>query len=370
MLLRALVSLSFACGTSHPADPPDAGSADAGTERPDAGEPVPDAGTPAPDAGPGKDCSACDVGRACLRGVCIDTCGADPMVFDAELAPDLVPVANVCLILPPGPFAAHGRAGAIELAHAQIEAMGSDALAVIERYTASIVGPVDVEPGRRCTTRYRGTPSSTPQLLEGAGLSPSGALFHFAIASTTTSGPFGNRAFVVSEDCDVSQFDRSPGYDYGGVLLNERAADLILTGRIGMESGLVRGSELAGSGAGYGSVQRFEDRVVAVAFTGHGQVWLNWFSARALETGPYPVSATLGDLSDSSAETMFVAIDGHGIVGRALSTEEHVLFLRLEDGALVPGRSFFASSRFTRVIPVDGSTQAILQHEDGLLVVR
>lgn len=97
--IAALAVIAVGCG-GEPASPADAGSgADAA--------PIDDAAIVADaradedagpsDAGSGTACEpACAGGRACLRGVCVATCGADVAALEGALAVGLTPIVHAC----------------------------------------------------------------------------------------------------------------------------------------------------------------------------------------------------------------------------------------------------------------------------------
>ena len=75
----------------------DAGPGDSGAvqDAPVLADAPIDAGSDAGDVDGGP-CGGCGAGQACLRGVCIASCGGDPAALDAALAAGLTPVAHVC----------------------------------------------------------------------------------------------------------------------------------------------------------------------------------------------------------------------------------------------------------------------------------
>ena len=122
--LGAVILFAAACSAPPPAtdasvDAPDASAVDAATDRDsgaiDSGIALEDAGHDAGplDGGAARDAGAlldaggdtdggpidpcgCAAGTACLRGVCIATCGADLARLDAALAPDVEVVRHYC----------------------------------------------------------------------------------------------------------------------------------------------------------------------------------------------------------------------------------------------------------------------------------
>lgn len=370
LLLLGAASLAIACASS------DLGGDDHRLNDDDTGDSDRD---PDPDATDAERCDACNAGRTCLRGTCVDDCGGDPSTFDPDLAPDLQPIANICHSLPAGSFAAHARGDtAFTLVHMLTEVNGATTFIRLDRYAVALrTGELEHE-GRDCElTLTASTPTARIELVRELSLSPAGELAYFTLRETEympDHSTVGSRAEVVSSACEITEHARGDYYGYDGsvLLLSEDPNALLVSGGLRTGgSGVLRGPDLLAYGTGAGELQRIgDDGVLAVTSAGHGAIWLTRYATRDLEVGPFPVDGS--ELPGERWPSRFVALAGRGIVGNSAFEveDDHFLYDIEVQEEPVPEPERFASPRFTRVIPVDGSRRVLLEHAGGLLVVE
>lgn len=336
-----------------------------------------DASTPPP-----RDCSACDGDHACVRGVCIATCGLDPAAIDAEIAPDLTPLGHVCVVLPDGPLAARPAGPtSIDLLGATLTppaTPGGEATVAITRAGVDWAsGAILVGAGGCSTTFSPERGDLTLSLSDSMGLSPAGVLPHFGVHArlfSDTESVHADVAFVVDEE--RCAFTEARMQVYGGAtLLTEDPSELLAQGvdDDGLRMGLFRGDVELAHASAIGTVARFEGGVIAPIGTGHGAVSLVYYAADAVRGGPYPLRSDVVS-GWESWPIEFVVLEGRGLVGRAITSPDDTVLLyaaRLEGGALVLEEgTFFASERFAQVVPVHGSRRVVLAHDAGLLIVE
>ena len=202
--------------------------ADAGPMSGDAGPMSDDGG--ASDAGPGACATACASDEACVRGMCVATCGADTAGWEAALAAGLVPLRAFCRVadafgtLPSGA----GRAEVFDVV-ATATATGTDL--VVSAWGAS---PIDSAPRRELATVSVAHDAGT-FLFPGGSVTPSGGglLFGYTLSDPGVSG----EVIHVAADGTVTRYDAPGNFD--------AATDR--PGRF-----LVNGLGLAGAGTGQG----------------------------------------------------------------------------------------------------------------------
>ncbi|HKP56548.1 MAG TPA: hypothetical protein VJV78_07510 [Polyangiales bacterium] len=323
---------------------------------------------------------ACGSGRDRLRGVCVDTCGADLAELDPEFASDLRPIAHVCATeLLAKPFAARdeGKPGSLTLVDATAAAGGTPVELKLRFRTLTLAdGKLDV--GTTCTLQHATQTAGQVALHDELGLSPSGQYAHVLVReldSELTYQSLARRAYVVSRSCAVTPHDLGPGSNETTIMLADDPTRLIVTGYMpGLGTGIFLGSQYIAQGNK--PLRRYgDDGVLTMSGSGHGAVWLAWLSARALADGPYPVSGLRSEGEQWPYE--FVVARGRGLVGdRPVAVGErgeHWLFdVQHEDGRLYRQGTTtrFASQRFSRVLPVEASERVVLEHARGLLVVE
>lgn len=309
------------------------------------------------------------------RDGAIAECGTP--IEASDLAPELAPVFGVCLALEDGPLAAVARdADAFDLFHAHAETVGAVTTISVDRYAGSIAAGTLVRSGVACTTTLTAAdPATIVALSSSLGLSPAGERPHFGVRISTPPPDLRilpGRAYVVGDECTFHELEVD--HYAGGTMLSEDPAELIVNGSRESNLGLIRGdTEVAPSSGGGDVVRLGEGEVLAAVGSGHGAVQLMLYDAAALRTGPYPVGGIASDFESWPRD--FVALEGRRIVGRPVVSSDDDPHLRYEirvEGDRIPFAepAFFASSRFTRVVPIAGSARVLLQHEGGVLVVE
>lgn len=207
------LALLLGCGgtmaTPDAAAPADAAMNDAA--RVDAAI-VADAGvdSAAPDAAPaidanvdgGDPCDACSGESACLRGVCIATCGGDLTALDGSLADGLVPVANYCRT--PSAFGfAGGRV--YEVTASTVALVTTFTLA---RWTPGTTGTPTVEP--LGITTYTAT-GATELVFTGGFVAVSPDELHVVFGYTTTLAGSVGGVFDVATGSMLAVETSAPG---------------------------------------------------------------------------------------------------------------------------------------------------------------
>jgi hypothetical protein len=327
-------------------------------------------------------CAACAEGTTCLRDVCVDDCGGDPAALDAELTPELRPVANLCRTFQEGSIAAHARDDrTFDVVHLHAENDAAMTTVSVDWYTASLATNAVTRAGEPCTTVLEAsTPTAKLELTSEVGLSPEGGLAHFSLREEEYAPAcctlLGSRAHVVARDCQLVVHARPEYHGYGGslLLLDEDPYALIVVS--GLRSGagglgMLRDLQFLARTTG-GDLRRIDDSVLAVVGGGHGTVQFELFPQDALREGPFPVVGRR--LTGDDWPFKYAALEGRGIVGngaRQLSDDHYLFTLHVEGDPLPrPEPARFASAHFSRVVPIEGSRRVILEHPDGLLLVE
>ena len=361
--LPFLALLLVACAEQHDRTDPDAATApDAATS---------DASTADVVVPPACPCAA---DQACVRGVCVASCGADLSTLDADLGEGRVPVAHLCFAPAEGPLAARLEpTGELTLMQASLEQVAPSSFLVDLRESRAALDTGRIEESRRCGRRYTTTSEATAQLGARLGLTPEGRLPHFALSARgeTSSAFVDGMVFVVDDECTVHGYPHVGAHD--ATLLSESLDEPLAYALPFEGNGLWRGETQLYPTGTLGSVVRWGDaHVLAPTISGHGAVVMSLFDIAELRagTGARPRSSEITEWPLD-----FVAIEGLGIVGRPITGADgdHLLYeIRTDDPNALPyiEPTRFASARFTQVAPVTGTSWAVLAHEGGLLVVR
>jgi hypothetical protein len=386
--LSVLCVLSFlGCGGTSPmpdaavardAAPTDAFLPDAA--MPDAAIDV-DAATPdAGDVDGGDPCDACTGDHACLRGVCIATCGVELAAYDAVLAEGLVPVANYCRTP-----AAFGFAGT-RVYEVSASTVGLVTTFTLSRWTPGAGAPTPEEIG---TAMYTAVVGDAVFIGGSVAVSPDEAHVVFGF---TTNPSFVGGVFDVATGGGLAMESDAPG-NFGATFAD--ATHYLING-MGLApasagQGLYRG--VAGSMMGVevvdhlgeysGSVAVWGDEALVLAGgTSFGMPWADG------ETGDRVLVLPLADVIeattaiDGSAAPQLVAPSAFALISGPRLASVHYDGSFMQDGIEVRAlsratdgtvtvsapESLTTGATFTTVVAADD--EIILAHAGGLLFVR
>lgn len=338
----------------------DGGSVDAGLS--DAGFAEGPAPTPCTRGG-------CPSGSACLRDVCLDTCGGRALPFtDADLAPYLRPLWTVCPRLGEGRTAALGG----NLFHAQASTTGRNTTVSVS--THALRPQTNPSPTPSCNVAVVADRDDAQVYLERQlALSPGGRWAHVAVTLREPAPSWrslGTRAILLELATCTAQ---ESTYDQfrGAAFLSDDPADLLLMrGTDLTRPAIYRGEVEVARGESW-LARHGRERVVAGLYSGHGSVALSIFDIDALRRGPYPVTG--GDSTfEQWPERPLVFANGD-LLGDATDWAPHRRYAiegQNLDSVTYTEPTMVASSVFTAVAPAEGTPRIALVYAGGVLVVE
>ncbi|UJR79570.1 hypothetical protein [Sandaracinus amylolyticus] len=348
-----------------------------------------------PDAYVAPPCDpGCGEGEACLRGVCVATCGGDVAAMDAALAEGLVPVANVCRAVS-GPIEVVVPTGGAMPRVYEVTAATVDTTTTftLSRWTLdpSVSAPT---PETVATTTHAGHAASAIYAGGYLALSPDEARAIFGY--TTSDEGFVGGVFDVAVGGGSASETRADG-NFDGVWLDD--AHYVVNG-LGMAGAATSGQglyvrdvetpsawrALDEMGAYSGGVTLVGDVVIAGAAMAFGSNWpdergggrIFVLPREVLEDAETVSSAWDASLAQLEAPSAFTRVFGTKLAATTYmdappydiaSIEVRALAETGETWTLSAPVPLTTGSTFRRVVPA-GTDRALLVHAGGLLIVE
>ncbi len=340
---------------------------------------------PVADVGPvdgGDPCDLCTGESACLRGVCITTCGADIGAIDSALSAELVPVASYCRT--PSAFSfAGGRV--YEVSASRVDLVTTFSLA---RWTPGPSGVPTVE-ALGITTYTAST--ATELLFTGGFVAVNGDESQVVFGYTTTlAGSLGG-VFDIATSSGVAIETSSPGnFDATFVDATHYLVDglgLGVTGAQGLYRGV--GGSMGGAlvvdhvGQYSGSLALWADEGLVLA--GGGTFTEAWpdgeMGDRVLVLAAADLASAISPIDGSAVQHIDMPSAFRLIAGPRLASAhydasfnqdgiETRAISRTGTGPVVVGAPVSLTTGATFTSVGDAGDQIILAHASGLLFVR
>lgn len=359
----------------------DAGRADAGT---DAG--ATDAG--APDGGGDCTSTGCPAGEACVRGVCVATCGADASGWDAALGPGMTPVASFCRAA--DAFGVRIDGAATEVFDVTSSPVSGGTAITLSRWRADPA----VEPSPAVVGMATATHGASALFFGGGyvAASPTGA----SVAYGYTLDDFSGEVFeIATADGAVVALDAPGNFDAAWL-----DADTVLVNGLGLEGAAESGqalyaAELSGGaavvrqivrglGSASGAVEVTGDYVLAGGFDDAFQSHVYFLERSAVEAAAAGGPAITVDETDevlwegAPVDSAFSIVHGFFVTRTYMSTEPYgvdeivgrAIAYSAEAGFRLGTRYVLATGAvFTDLYPaVEG--RFLFRFAEGLLLVQ
>ncbi|MDQ3035730.1 MAG: hypothetical protein M3Y87_25225 [Myxococcota bacterium] len=331
---------------------------------------------------------ACEDDEACVRGVCLATCGGDLSGIDAALAAGLAPVVNVCRMGSSALDVIEGTAGALRVYELSAATVGATTTFTLSRWSLDAAGVATSSETIATATHEGHAPDA---IFVGGYLDvsddESGAIFGY---TTTDAGILGGVFDVEVGDGSVDEL-AAPG-NYDGAWLDDArwlVNGLGLGGETGQ--GLYLHDTAGGSsrravdelGAYSGSVAVLGDVVIAGAAAAFGETWPDGvamgdrvFVLDAAAVGAEPTISGWDDaLAHFAAPSTFELIGGMRLA--SVVYDDAFMIAGFETRSLDDGvagwtigapESLLTGGTFTGVVAA-GETRVLLDHAGGLLLV-
>ena len=331
---------------------------------------------------------ACGEGEACLRGVCVATCGAaegELAAWDAALAAELVPVANVCHV-PGGPLTVVGT----RVYEVSASISGSTTTFTLSRWTLDpVVSTPELE--TLATTTHEG--HAMGEIFPGGYVAISPDEMRAIYGYTTTDAGSIGGVFDVALGGGTATLTGANG-NFDGAWLD---ANTYVVNGLGIEGEASEGQGLYtrdvsapsvrravdAMGTYSGSVAISGDLVIAAGLEGFGSTWpdeseggrLFVFSRDEILTGRATISAWDDAAARLEGPSIFTIVGARRLVsavwGDAGIAALEARALEESGGAWTLGEPepLTTGGGFTAAVAA-GEDRVLLVHGDGVLLVE
>lgn len=315
----------------------------------------------------------CQASEQCIRGVCIETCGANLDVWDAAMPASLVPVVNVCasssIMGVRGDADCRQRARVFSLTTSR---QGSKIIyevreGAIEEGPQNLMGTAETENGDDHFISFNAAPN------------PAGTRFAFGYTRSDVSG----EVLVMSTDGSTMRIAAAGNYDLDWIDNDRLLVNGLSAGAAQVEGQGIYLIDLSGGqpetrrltigpGSASGAVAnlRSRDEVLVGGSNGlDGVVYLVGTSELLAMSQSAPI-----DLATSSFTSFDTASDFEWIAESHLAgyDESYTKFqwVRLGADDLDEPEDFVDTGVFFEIVTIPGSPRFLLWHSDGYLMVE